>query len=271
MVYIKSIIKEYFDSKSIEYFGVLSYSDCYETNEGIMAREKFTPKSVIVYLLPYYTGETKNISLYAASLDYHLAIKEINDGLINEIKKVCPDAAMRGYGDHSPIDERSAAISLGLGIRGDNGLLINEKYGSYIFIGDLVTDIEPSALGAIVPKPWEYCHHCGACKSACPTGILRGEGEACLSFITQRKGELSADEIAIMREYNTAWGCDLCQTSCPLNANPVMTPVEFFYRDRIAELTPEILDSMSDEEFCLRAYAWRKRNTIERNIKLLCK
>ena len=268
---MKEAIKEYFSSVGIEYFNVLSYSDCRQTNERIIEREHFEPRSIIVYLLPYYTGRTENISLYSASLDYHIAIKEINDGLSELLLRGFPSARIRGYGDHSPIDERHAAISCGLGILGDNGLIINEKYGSFVFVGDVITDIEPSLIGAIDPLPLKRCEGCGACKRACPTGILRGEGEDCLSAITQRKGELSDAEKELMIKYNTAWGCDLCQTSCPHNSNPKMTPVEFFYRDRISCLTKELLDSMDDEEFKLRAFAWRKRATIARNLEILSK
>ena len=268
---MRNRIERYFLSKSIEYFSVLSYSDCREINKRIIERENFVPKSVIVYLLPYYTGKTENISLYAASLDYHLAIKEINEGLIELIKAYNPDALVRGYGDHSPIDERHAALIGGLGVAGENGLTINEKYGSFIFIADVVTDIPPELLSFDSPREIKRCCGCGACKAACPTGIIRGEGNDCLSAITQRKGELSEDEISLMIKYNTAWGCDLCQLSCPHNINPLKTPVEFFYRERISHLTPEILENMSDEEFERRAFAWRKRKTIERNLKLICK
>jgi ferredoxin len=144
-----------------------------------------------------------------------------------------------------------------------------EKYGTYIFIGDMVTDIDPNLLGAIEPMSIRRCEGCGACKRACPTGILRGEGCDCLSAITQRKGELCDEEKALMRKYNTLWGCDECQTSCPHNFNPPVTPIEFFHKDRIPSLTFEILDSMSDEEFNKRAFAWRKRATVERNLEIL--
>ncbi len=266
---MKTKLQEYFASKNIEYFSVLSYSDCIETGRRIIERESFTPKSVVIYLLPYYAGEGENLSIYSTSLDYHLAIKEINVGLEKLLKSDFEGAGVKGYGDHSPIDERHAALIAGFGIQGDNGLLINEKYGSFVFIADVITDISPGLLGAEPPKKYGRCEGCGMCKVACPTGILCGEGNDCLSAITQRKGELSADEIALMRKYNTLWGCDICQTVCPHNQHPKKTPVEFFYKERIPCLTKEILDSMTDEEFEKRAFAWRKRKTVERNIDIL--
>ena len=266
---MKNKLREYFSSVNIEYFSVLSYGDCIETSKRIMERESFEPKSVIIYLLPYYAGKTDNLSVYAASLDYHLAIKEINLGLESVLREQFLEAGIKGYGDHSPIDERHAALIGGLGIQGENGLLINEKYGSFIFVGDVITDIPPELLGTESPKQYKKCEGCGACKRACPTGILRGEGSDCLSAITQRKGELTDEEKALMIKHNTLWGCDLCQTSCPHNRSPKLTPVRFFYKERIPRLTKEILNAMSDEDFEKRAFAWRKRKTIERNLDIL--
>lgn len=266
---MKEIIRKYFESVGVEYYSVLSYSDCKEINPHIMEREDFSPKSVIVYLLPYYTGETVNISRYAASLDYHLALGEIGAGLIAVLKEAKPEALAKGYGDHSPIDEVGAALRSGLGVVGDNGLILNEKYGSYVFIGDVVTDISPDELGAVEVGEVKRCIGCGACKRACPTRILAGEGSECLSAITQRKGELTEDEKALMIKYNTAWGCDLCQSSCPYNKSPRITPIAFFHRERIAELTRDILDAMDKPTFTKRAFAWRGRKTVERNLDIL--
>ena len=113
---MKNVIKEYFASQNIEYYAVLDYASCRQINASIMEREDFEPKSVIVYLLPYYTGETVNISRYASSLDYHLALREYSSGLIEALLASNPDIHAKGYGDHSPIDEVGAALVSGLGM-----------------------------------------------------------------------------------------------------------------------------------------------------------
>lgn len=259
-------ISKFFEEQKIEYYSVLDYADCIETNSRIMKRESFLPKSVIVFLVPYFVSIPKNLSVYAASEDYHIIIGELTEGLIARLSKVYPKNFFRGYGDHSPIDERAAAVSAGLGIVGDSGLLINEKYGTYAFIADVVTDVPPELLGAQRPTPVRNCIGCGRCKKACPTGVLRGDGDSCLSAITQKKGELSESEKELMRRCNTVWGCDVCQSVCPYNANPQKTPISFFYRDRIEELTSDVLASLDEESFSRRAFAWRGRKTVERNV-----
>ena len=91
----------------------------------------------------------------------------------------------------------------------------------------------------------------------------------------EAKSVLSETEIEILIGVGdgnisaTAWGCDLCQTSCPHNRKPNLTPVQFFYRDRIPHLTVEALDNMTKEEFSSRAFAWRKMATIRRNLLIL--
>lgn len=260
-------IIEFFKKENIEYYGALDYSDILEVNPRLRERENIDAKSVIVFLLPYYSGETENLSRYSASLDYHIVIKEITEKLCKLIKEIYPFGNAVGFGDHSPIDERGAALLAGLGILGDNGLLINEKYGSYVFIADVITDVPPEVIEASIPLPVSRCEGCGACKRSCPTGILRSESSECLSAITQKKGELSDEEIKMMLKFDTVWGCDICQSVCPHNKKPRVTPIEFFKRNRIERLTLEALDTMDDEEFAKRAFAWRGRKTVRRNLE----
>lgn len=263
-------LRDFFEKRKIEYYAVLDYGRARQIRPDIMERESLHPRSVVLFLLPYYAGETENLSRYAAARDYHIAIREMTDALISEIKRLFPSASAKGYGDHSPIDECDAALSAGLGTLGDSGLLINEKYGTYVFVADVITDLAPEKLGETgEAHPHRRCISCGACKRACPTGVLRGESAECLSAITQRKGELREDEVDLMREFNTVWGCDLCQTSCPYNKEPAATPLDFFSEDRITRLTREGLDAMTRADFEERAFAWRGRKTVERNLDLL--
>ena len=267
---MKKELAEFFESENIEYFAVLDFAHTRLINSALMERESFTPRSAILFLLPYYAGECENLSRYAAARDYHLAIRGVTDRLIAKLSEIFPDSSAKGYGDHSPIDERDAALSAGLGILGDSGMLINEKYGTYAFIADVITDISPEELGVDgIAMPHGRCISCGACKSACPTGILRGDATDCLSAITQRKGDLTDSEVDLMRKCNTVWGCDLCQSVCPYNKDPKITPISFFLEDRITRLTSERLSEMSKAEFQERAFAWRGRKTVERNLKLL--
>lgn len=263
------LIDEFFEAEKIEYFSVLSYSDCKTTRDDIISREDLTPRSVIIFLIPYYSGETVNISRYAASKDYHLFVRGVTDRLTAFLKKHYPDSKSKGYGDHSPIDERHAALIGGLGVLGKNQLLINEKYGSYVFIAEVITDLEPSILSADAPSEIRDCENCGKCLKGCPTGKLCTNTAPCLSEITQRKGELSDREAELIRKSNTAWGCDECQSVCPYNKNPQKTPIRFFYEDRIEELTEDMLSSMDKKAFMERAFAWRGRKTVERNLKIL--
>ncbi len=262
-----STLCDFFEKRKIEYYSVIDFSELRVTSEQILNRCSFTPKSAIIFLLPYFSGVPKNISRYARGLDYHLLVKEVTGDLCELLCREYPGSRSHGFGDHSPIDERHAALITGLGILGDNGLIINERYGSYIFVADVLTDIEPLALGAMPPCEISRCNQCGACAAACPTGILRGSSSDCLSAITQRKGELSFAEISLMTEYNTVWGCDECQSVCPYNREPRVTPISFFHKDIIDELTPEYVQSLSREGLRNRAFGWRGRAVLTRNLE----
>lgn len=269
MVFTKKRLADFFEKEKIEYFSVIPYASCIVKRVDIMARESFVPRSVIVMLVPYYGITVRNFSAYAASCDYHIYIRELTDRLAEFLHREFPSAGLKGYGDHSPIDERHAALVCGLGVLGDNRLLINEKYGSYVFIAEMITDIDPELLGADSPIEISHCIGCGECKRACATGILTDSSKDCLSAITQKKGELSSSEAALMRKNNTVWGCDKCQSVCPYNQNPKESPIPFFKENLISELTEDVILNMSEENFSRRAFSWRGKRTVLRNIEIL--
>lgn len=255
---------------SIDCFGIIPLSDCRITREYLLRREGLSCESgsVLMMALPYRAaGEEPNISHYAVPPDYHLLITQLLSGMIARLKERFPGANFAGYTDHSPIDERHAAACAGLGVIGDHGLLITERYASYVFLCEIISDLPTDAL-ATAPRT---CSHCGACRAACPVGLDKTK---CLSALTQKKGVLTPDEQETLRCHRLIWGCDRCQEACPytrraLNEGNLSVPHPIFLHDRIASLTAKKIESMEDAEFACRAYAWRGRETVLRNLRLL--
>ena len=145
-------------------------------------------------------------------------------------------------------------------------MIITEKYSSYVFLGELITDaVLPSEANEI-----KYCMGCKKCISECP----KNEESECLSAITQKKGELNENEIALMQKHYTAWGCDICQKVCPytekaIRSKTIFTDIEYFLTDIIPDLSSDILNALNDDDFSLRAFSWRGRSVVARNLKIL--
>ncbi len=265
---MKRALAEFFENEKIEYYAALDYRFVRVLREDMIDRLGFTPRSVIVFLVPYYSGEATNISVYAMSRDYHLYVKELEARLAKALEKGDKKCHFKCFSDHSPIDERDTAARLGLGIIGKNRLLINERYGSYVFIAEIITDIPPKELSQSEIGEAVKCSECGACIFACPTKSLSGGGE-CLSQITQKKGELSEEEKVLIFRTGMAWGCDACQKSCPHNLNPRISPIPFFLEKTVYGISLSSLEKMTKEEFSERAFSWRGKKTVERNLKIL--
>ncbi len=221
-------------------------------------------KSVIVACFPYLLDESGykniNISKYAVVTDYHEVVLSRLVKAVSEFKKLYPENEFSAFADNSPIPEVRAACLSGLGVRGINSLLITEKYGSYVFIGEIVTDLELDSN----EHDEKFCIKCGKCMEVCPSSAIKENSfdrTLCLSEITQKKGELSEEEIALMKECGCIWGCDICQDICPMNRNAAITEIEEFLFSPVSH----IAEGCSLER---RAYEWRGRKVIERNIAI---
>lgn len=249
-----SELKKIFEAEKIEYFGALPIERCEIIRRYKIDRLPFRPRNAVVFAVPYYTGDNpaRIVSKYAVSRDYHLFFSRLYERLCPELEKMSPGSSFRGFVDDSPIRETDAAALCGVGMKGENHLIITEKYGSYVFLGEILTDADVES-SIISPR---VCPGCGRCKKACPSP------ESCLSAATQKKGELTPGERRMMIKYRTAWGCDICQDVCPYNSDPEKTPVEWFYKDRI--FTPPLGMELKD-----RAYEWRGRAVIERNLEII--
>ena len=268
-------IEEFFKKEKIEYFGVLPIEECVFLRRYLLdGEEGFEPKSVICFAVPYYTEEGMNISKYAVSRDYHAYMKSLASRLSLCLSDAFGGSRSIGFSDHSPFSEVALAAKCGLGVIGENGLLITEKYSSFVFIGEVVIDIDAKNLGYVSTEGIKTCIKCGNCKKHCPANCIADKCMECLSAVTQKKGILLQTEESLIKKNNSAWGCDVCQDVCPytkaaIKNNSLITPINYFHENKIPYLSTEIIDAMDEKEFSLRAYSWRKRETIKRNLVLL--
>lgn len=211
-------------------------------------------KSVIVFAFPYKVKENPpdKISRYAAVGDYHEICKKYLEKAVKILKDNFENEEFVPFIDNSPIKEVYAAALAGLGVIGENGLLITEEYGSFVFLGEIVTTQKIQCKEEI-----KRCLGCNKCKEVCP----KDEYGICLSALSQKKGELTKDEERALKTHSVLWGCDICQAVCPLNENAKCTYIKEFtdtYRDNYTLF----------EDITGRAYAWRGNKVIERNAKL---
>lgn len=262
-------LEKIFLEEKIEYAEAIPY-DLLNHNPNCRKCPDFAVRSVIMMAVPYFNGITDgNISLYARSKDYHLYFSLLSERIIPKIEKLFSCKAML-FADSSPIYETEAACLCGLGVLGKHGLLITEKYSSFVFLGGIFTDCDVKLLTSKSDYSLETCENCNRCENACPFS-LSGE---CLSEITQCKCELTSQKADLMRKYKSVWGCDICQLVCPhtekLLRSGIKTEIDFFKNDTIEYLNAELLSEMNNEDFKQRAFSWRGRKILQRNIDI-CK
>lgn len=214
--------------------------------------------TAIMFAFPYNVKKEKpkNISRYAAVMDYHEVIIPKLKALSEILEQNFKGYTFKAFADYSPILEVPAAAKAGLGVIGKNGLLITKEFGSYVFLGEILCDLPLSFTDKT-----KFCNNCGACKTACPVLLCK---EKCVSCITQKKGELNSKEIDAIKTVGSCFGCDICQEVCPYNKDKELTKIEEFLQSYKDEFTP-----FDDPH--LRAYNWRGKGVPKRNYELLKK
>lgn len=224
-------------------------------------------KSIIVFLIPYKSNSKRtNLSDYAKGADYHIIADKICADVVSVLNEYGFDGA--GFCDNGMLDDRYLAYLAGLGFYGKNGLIINRRFGTYTFIGYVITNC---FLKEDVPLD-DKCFGCGLCIENCPGHAIGSKGidyESCVSYITQKKGELSDKEKTAVKKSGYVWGCDICQEVCPHNINAEHTVINEFLCNTVESLEHEPL---SNKEFMnkykSRAFSWRGAGIIRRNIKI---
>ena len=186
-------------------------------------------KSIISLAYPYFTispiewSNRNPISNYGWGADYHSVLKKILKKAMIAIHASIPDFEGRCFVDSAPLPEKIIAAQCGLGWIGKNSMLIHRNHGSYLFLAEIVTNLDLEST----PPAKDYCGTCTKCIDACPTqAILENrtiDTRKCISFLTiEKRGEFNEIENKSI-EYQI-FGCDICQQVCPWNRS--LTPVK---------------------------------------------
>ena len=245
-------------------FGCVSFQHLNFFEVRSKARLPQNSRAAIAIIFPYYNKNATegNISAYCAVEDYHIVVMEQLKSICTDLKAAYPFHCFEPFADASPIDEVDMAAKAGLGVKGDNSLLITEKWGSWVFIGEIVTDMDiPTVL-----YPVKSCAQCGRCRAACPGGAVKDGAvnkERCASHISQKKGELTAEETAILKKAKTVFGCDICQQVCPHNRN-VEQGDNLFSQNIMNTLEKDTVAQI----YKSRAFGFRGLKTLERNLEI---
>ncbi len=231
-------------------------------------------KTVLITALPYYfpTKPEQNLARFAALPDYHRYFGDILHQVAEELTQGYPEFYFKPFTDNSPIDERNAALISGLAIKGKNNLCITEK-GSFVFLGEIITDGEFSLPA---PSLTRNCGICDRCIKACPSGALTEDGfdyTKCLAYLTQKKGELTEEERTAIRKNKLAWGCDRCSEACPHNQGLETAAIALPPNELLPRLTIADIEGFSDrqyrKQYANRAFAWKGKATMLRNLYIL--
>jgi epoxyqueuosine reductase len=214
-------------------------------------------ESVVSIAAPYARDDENDpdlarlVARYARGRDYHNHVKKRVRKLARFIRTLSPDANARGLADVEPILERPWAARGGLGFVGKHGLIIVPGVGSFLLLGEVVTNLvlEPGEPIA------ERCGSCRLCLDACPTQAFDApfvlDPRRCISYFTV---ENEGDVPDVFRDRAERWlfGCDDCQTACPYNrtSHPKAQLTEPFRPLSLwADLKLRDLVSLTEERF----------------------
>lgn len=235
-------------------------------------------RSIICVGINYYTPQQRpsepeyaKISRYGWGRDYHRVVGRRIKALALWMQEQDPQAQVRYYVDTGPVQDKVWAERAGLGWIGKHSNLISRDYGSWLFLGEILTnlDLEPDRPHT------QHCGSCTRCMTACPTDAIREpfvvDANRCIAYHTIENREATLpDQIA---ENLQGWvaGCDICQDVCPWNQRFAQeTDIPDFqpYPENVAPTLTELATlSVSERDLRFRASALRriKLEMLQRN------
>ena len=229
-------------------------------------------KTIISIAFPYLysTEEPKgeiNFSSYTYGEDYHKVVEKYLGKICGFIEGLGGKA--KSFVDSNALPERYIAKLAGIGHIGKNQMLITKKYGSYVFLGEIITDLklEPSKVNNT------GCGKCSLCIKSCPSNAITENGcnpNLCLSYITQKK-ELEAE--LLFKLEGRLFGCDTCQAVCPKNFKLEFSPIEEFkpFEFMVNPDLEEIFNMNNNtfkEKYKNTSCGWRGKALLQRNVLL---
>lgn len=230
-------------------------------------RYMLSGKTIISIAFPYlFERVTSNGAIYFSKYtygnDYHKVISRYLQKICEYLESLGGNA--KYFVDSNSLPERYIANLCGIGFIGKNKMLITKKYGSFVFLGEIISDLE---IEINTPKESE-CGTCDICTKTCPTNALSSDNfNKCLSYLTQKK-QLSDCEL--LQLGGRLFGCDTCQDVCPYNKNVSFSNLEqFMPYDFMTNIDINELVNLSKKEFNLKyrltSCGWRGKNILQRN------
>jgi epoxyqueuosine reductase len=215
-------------------------------------------RSIICLGLNYYQPESAadqasqpmgKVARYAQGRDYHKVMKQRMRAYVEGLsRRIGAGIAARWYVDDGPMLDRAAASRSGLGWFGKNTNILTPSLGSWVFLGQVITDLE------IEPDPplQKTCGNCVQCIDACPTGAIIApyviDNRRCISYLTiENRGPIPRELRPQMLDW--VFGCDICQEVCPVNRKATPTAELDFQKKGLGLLDLIGLLGLSEEEF----------------------
>lgn len=200
--------------------------------------------------------------------DYHTVIKGKLSLICDFMQKHKSNLQYKYFVDTGPMLDRAVAYRSGLGTYGRNNCFINHNLGSFLFLGEILTNL------ALNPSPSynETCRGCNECLRSCPTNALASpyslNYRKCLSYITQDKAIIPRNIRPLLED--RLYGCDTCQEVCPHNkTNSISVDSDFL--EKCQDPYPELIQilHLSNKEFKDKykdtPFFWRGKTVLQRN------
>ena len=296
---IKDRIKAYCDTLGLDLVGFVKCREFSELREFYMKRKELNientfeendidkrinqkhymeeGKTIITIAFPYLFDanyKDNGLSLYTRGEDYHKILKIYLDKLCMFISEELKGNAL-SFVDSNTLPERYIAYLGKIGFIGKNNLLITKKYGSYVFLGEVIMDLEvedydDNHITFDDILKFKECVDCRICYDKCPTKAINNNlknSNICLSYITQQK-EIEDKWFALLN--GRVFGCDTCQKFCPHNLKTEKSNIKEFYPldfsnnfniDDIININKGDFNKTLKRTSC----GWRGKNVLSRN------